>query len=144
MVMPKSGKKFDMDAVTINQLHEEFKVPKGLFTMAAGLIPNLFDIGKFSVDVPMFDLKKKILKIVMGIKDGGGEKKYMIKLNVSFGDAPHEVSVTTDGGKNWQKLSYSGPKKDEYATDDVDPKEYDGELDTSKVEPAPANKYFRI
>lgn len=118
MVLPKNKNMFDMDNVTVEQLHTEFNVPKGLLTMAAGIIPNLFDIGKFKIDVPMFDLKKKTLRIRLVMKDFGGEDKYQLKLKVSFGEEPHEVMVTTDGGETWKTFSYSGPKTGEYETPD--------------------------
>ena len=114
MVLPASGKKFDMVAVTIEQVQKEFKVSQGLFKMASEVIPTLFNIGNFSIDVPMFDTKKHILSLALSVKEDG-EDKYKIKFNVSFGDDPHTVEVTTDGGKTWKKLSYSGPKENEYA-----------------------------
>ena len=115
MVLPLSGKEFDMDNVSADLVMTEFKVPKDLFDMAAKFIPlskSIFEISNFMIDVPTFDPEKKVLRIVLGYKVLGSPK-YLIKFKVSFGDNPHEVAVSTDGGETWTKMSYTGSKPDD-------------------------------
>ena len=116
LVMPKSGRKFDLNNVSREDLVNKFKVPQSLFDIIGSLIPS-FD--RFSIDPPKFDTDTQTLKLKLIINNDCGNPQYIIKLQIAFGDeGKHKVVFSTDGGNTWRELTYKGAetKHDDYDT----------------------------
>ena len=94
-VMPKT-KGFDITNMTPSSLISEFNVPKFFIDMVSQFIPT-----NFGIDMPKFDTKKQALSFGVYSTDSTGERKLMLKLQISFAEKPkHKIIFSTDGGKN--------------------------------------------
>lgn len=120
LVMPKSGRKFDLNNVSREDLVNEFKVPQSLFDIIGSLIPSFLNFDRFSIDPPKFDTDSQTLKLKLTINDDCGNPQYIIKLQIAFGDeGKHKVVFSTDGGETWRELTYKGAEKKETECDNA-------------------------
>ena len=110
MVMPVSGKAPDLENMTPEKAVAEYKVPKSLFDVINGAIPDFIKDGikKFVMGVPTLDKESGIMKMELTINDDSGKPNILVKLKVDMtGKGEHSIKVSTDAGESWRKLTYT-------------------------------------
>ena len=112
-VISKALEGKDLNRIRLDEAMKAYAVPAGLVDIASVLVPDLIGLGEFSLDVPKFDKKGNSLQMSLH-KKKDGEEYFILKVVVSFDDKkPHELKMSTDGGKTWKEVSYKSDAKED-------------------------------